>query len=105
MSYMYYYFLLRNVIHQFVHINVICHNKMCLTLNSSCHVSFKFFVIASKFSEPYTAREARIHVRHIRDVMKSVDLQEAYNGVDCNSLSFLNVVTSGNLTGNNINNI
>ncbi|KAJ3589974.1 hypothetical protein NHX12_007931 [Muraenolepis orangiensis] len=40
--------------------------------------------------EPYTVREARIHVRHIRDLLKSLDPSDAYNGVDCNSLSFLN---------------
>lgn len=44
-------------------------------------------------------REARIHVRHVRDLMKSVDMDDAYNGIDCNSLSFLNVVTSGDVLG------
>lgn len=47
--------------------------------------------------EPYTVREARIHVRHIRDLLKSVDPADAYNGVDCNSLSFLNTVTVGDI--------
>jgi protein TIF31 len=41
-------------------------------------------------------REARIHVRHVRDILKSLEMADAYNGVDCNSLSFLNVVTQGN---------
>ena len=50
-------------------------------------------------SEPYTIREARIHVRHIRDLLKSVDATDAYNGTDCNSLSFLNVVTGGDILG------
>ena len=40
-------------------------------------------------------REARIHVRHVRDILKSLEMADAYNGVDCNSLSFLNVVTQG----------
>ena len=44
-------------------------------------------------------REARIHVRHIRDLLKSVDPADAYNGVDCNSLSFLNTVTVGDILG------
>ena len=44
-------------------------------------------------------REARIHVRHVRDLLKSVDNQDAYNGVDCNSLSFLNVITGGDILG------
>ena len=28
--------------------------------------------------EPYTVREARIHVRHVRDLLKSVDNSDAY---------------------------
>lgn len=47
--------------------------------------------------EPYTVREARIHVRHIRDLLKSVDPADAYAGVDCNSVSFLNIVTVGDI--------
>lgn len=50
-------------------------------------------------SEPYTVREARIHVRHIRDLLKSLDPSDSYNGVDCNSLSFLSVYTDGDLGG------
>lgn len=46
-------------------------------------------------------REARIHVRHVRDILKSLEMADAYNGVDCNSLSFLNVVTQGDLLGMN----
>ncbi|KAJ8312586.1 hypothetical protein KUTeg_009959 [Tegillarca granosa] len=47
--------------------------------------------------EPYTVREARIHLRHVRDLLKSVDPADAYNGIDCNSLSFLNIVTVGDI--------
>ncbi|XP_078535441.1 clustered mitochondria protein homolog isoform X4 [Lissotriton helveticus] len=47
--------------------------------------------------EPYTVREARIHVRHIRDLLKSLDPSDSFNGVDCNSLSFLSVFTDGDL--------
>lgn len=47
--------------------------------------------------EPYTMREARIHVRHVRDLLKSTDSTDAYNGTDCNSLTFLNVVTQGDI--------
>ncbi|KAL8199255.1 UNVERIFIED_CONTAM: hypothetical protein K2H54_038781, partial [Gekko kuhli] len=46
---------------------------------------------------PYTVREARIHVRHIRDLLKSLDPSDAFNGVDCNSLSFLSIFTEGDL--------
>lgn len=49
--------------------------------------------------EPYTMREARIHVRHVRDLLKSIDPGDAYNGVECNSLSFLNTVTQGDIMG------
>ncbi|KAK6638065.1 hypothetical protein RUM44_008490 [Polyplax serrata] len=47
--------------------------------------------------EPYTIREARIHVRHVRDLLKSIDPADAYNGVDCSSLTFLNVITQGDI--------
>ncbi|XP_029027356.1 clustered mitochondria protein homolog isoform X2 [Betta splendens] len=47
--------------------------------------------------EPYTVREARIHVRQIRDLLKSLDPSDAYNGVDCISLSFLSIFTDGDL--------
>ena len=47
--------------------------------------------------EPYTMREARIHVRHVRDLLKSIEPSDAYNGVDCASLSFLNNVCSGDI--------
>ncbi|KAL1132056.1 hypothetical protein AAG570_010014, partial [Ranatra chinensis] len=47
--------------------------------------------------EPYTMREARIHVRHVRDLLKSLDPADSYNGVDCSSLSFVNIVTQGDI--------
>ncbi|XP_054711903.1 clustered mitochondria protein homolog [Uloborus diversus] len=47
--------------------------------------------------EPYTVREARIHVRHIRDLLKSLDTADAYNGAECSSFSFLNVITQGDI--------
>lgn len=47
--------------------------------------------------EPYTMREARIHVRHVRDLLKSMDPADAYNGVDGNSLTFLHTITQGDL--------
>lgn len=54
---------------------------------------------ACVITEPYTVREARIHVRHVRDLLKSVGLQDAYASVDCNSLSLLNIITGGNILG------
>ena len=53
-------------------------------------------------AEPYTVREARIHVRHVRDLLKSVGLQDAYASVDCNSLSLLNIITGGNILGQSL---
>ena len=47
--------------------------------------------------EPYTMREARIHVRHVRDLLKSMDPADAYNGVECSSLTFLHTITQGDL--------
>lgn len=47
--------------------------------------------------EPYTMREARIHVRHIRDLLKSMDPADAYNGLECYSLSFLQSITQDDL--------
>ena len=47
----------------------------------------------------YTMREARIHVRHIRDMLKALDLTDSYNGVEFNSLSFLNTITQGDILG------
>lgn len=48
--------------------------------------------------EPYTMREARIHVRHVRDLLKSMDPADAYNGVDCSSLTFLHTITQGEIS-------
>ena len=31
--------------------------------------------------EPYTMREARIHVRHVRDLLKSIDPCDSYRGL------------------------
>lgn len=47
--------------------------------------------------EPYTVREARIHLRHVRDLIKSLDYNDAYNGLDCHSLSFLYTITNGDI--------
>lgn len=49
--------------------------------------------------EPYTMREARIHVRHVRDLLKSIDYTDAYAGQECSSLAFLNVITQGDILG------
>jgi protein TIF31 len=47
--------------------------------------------------EPYTVREARLHVRHINDLIHSVDPIDNYNGVNCSSLTYLNDITNGDV--------
>ena len=43
-------------------------------------------------------REARLHVRHVRELLHSIDSVDAYNGADCNSLSYVNAVTEEDLS-------
>ncbi|XP_051536679.1 clustered mitochondria protein homolog isoform X2 [Myxocyprinus asiaticus] len=43
--------------------------------------------------DPYTVREVHIHLRHIRDLLKSLDLTDGYNGVEGSSPSFLSYFT------------
>ncbi|KAK6026370.1 hypothetical protein OSTOST_07684, partial [Ostertagia ostertagi] len=42
--------------------------------------------------EPYTLREARVHIRHVRDLLRHADQAEAASAVDMSSLSFLTSV-------------
>lgn len=70
-----------------------------IEINSDIKLPLTCSLILCLFSEPYTVREARIHVRHIRDLLKSLDPSDSYNGVDCNSLSFLSIFTDGDLGG------
>ncbi|XP_027033032.1 clustered mitochondria protein homolog isoform X2 [Tachysurus fulvidraco] len=43
--------------------------------------------------EPYTVREVRLHLRHFRDLLNSLDPTDAYNGIEGSSLSFLRFFT------------
>uniref|UniRef100_A0A673M9T2 Clustered mitochondria protein homolog n=1 Tax=Sinocyclocheilus rhinocerous TaxID=307959 RepID=A0A673M9T2_9TELE len=52
--------------------------------------------------EPYTVREVRIHLRHIREILKSLDLTDGYNGVEGSSPSFLSCVTEECLEGDGL---
>ena len=56
-------------------------------------------MVFTKISEPYTIREVRIHLRHIRDLLKSLDPADAYNGVEGSSLSFLRFFTEDHMEG------
>lgn len=38
---------------------------------------------------PYTIREARLHIRHLRELIRSLDITDAINGTDGNSLTYL----------------
>lgn len=76
---------------------VVPFGDLCAKGVSNCLIPVSFLTFCP--SEPYTVREARIHVRHIRDLLKSLDPSDAFNGVDCNSLSFLSVFTEGDLGG------
>uniref|UniRef100_A0AAQ4RB56 Clustered mitochondria (cluA/CLU1) homolog b n=1 Tax=Gasterosteus aculeatus aculeatus TaxID=481459 RepID=A0AAQ4RB56_GASAC len=45
--------------------------------------------------DPYTVRDARLHLRHVRDLLRSLNPADAYNGVNCSSLSYLTFYTRG----------
>uniref|UniRef100_A0AAX7T2P7 Clu domain-containing protein n=1 Tax=Astatotilapia calliptera TaxID=8154 RepID=A0AAX7T2P7_ASTCA len=46
--------------------------------------------------ESYSVRDARLHLRHVRDLLRSLDPTDAYNGVNGSSLSYLTFYTTGN---------
>ncbi|VDD87948.1 unnamed protein product [Enterobius vermicularis] len=45
--------------------------------------------------EPYTTREARIHLRHVRELVRCLDTADAVNGSEGASLSYLSSMTLG----------
>nr|XP_046267647.1 clustered mitochondria protein homolog isoform X2 [Scatophagus argus] len=45
--------------------------------------------------ESYSVRDARLHLKHVRDLLRSLDPADAYNGVNCSSLSYLTFYTRG----------
>ncbi|XP_038565524.1 clustered mitochondria protein homolog [Micropterus salmoides] len=45
--------------------------------------------------DSYSVRDARLHLRHVRDLLRSLDPADAYNGVNCSSLSYLSFYTRG----------
>ena len=73
-------------------------------LHISCPIlkwNFSMYGLCTKecFWKKYacSVREARIHVRHVRDLLKSVDSSDAYGGQDGASLAFLNSVCSNDI--------
>jgi protein TIF31 len=54
--------------------------------------------------EPYTVRQVRLHVRHINDLVHSIDLIDNYNATNCNSLTYVNELTANLEASDNNNN-
>ena len=44
-------------------------------------------------------REVRLHVRHINDLMHSIDQIDNFNAINCNSLTYVNEITNGDING------
>lgn len=61
-------------------------------LDNALHFTSIFFL---GFADSYSVRDARLHLRHIRDLLRSLDPTDAYNGVNCSSLSYLTFYTRG----------
>ncbi|KAI1724601.1 clustered mitochondria domain-containing protein [Ditylenchus destructor] len=49
--------------------------------------------IAKIKNQPYNVREARIHIRHLREILRALDSSDASNGIEFASFSFLSAVT------------
>jgi protein TIF31 len=49
--------------------------------------------VFSVIEEPYNIREARTHVRHLREIIRSHDISDAVNGVEFASFSCLTQIT------------
>ncbi|KAI3373788.1 hypothetical protein L3Q82_022368 [Scortum barcoo] len=54
--------------------------------------------------DAYTVRDARLHLRHVRDLLRSLDPADAFNGVNCSSLSYLTFYTRGDKDGESVGN-
>lgn len=58
---------------------------------------FESFVsVVAPVAESYSVRDARLHLRHVRDLLRSLDPTDAYNGMNGSSLSYLTFYTTGN---------
>ncbi|XP_041865030.1 clustered mitochondria protein homolog isoform X2 [Melanotaenia boesemani] len=49
--------------------------------------------------DSYSVRDVRLHLRHVRDLLRSLDPADAYNGVNGCSLSYLSLYTGGDNDG------
>ncbi|CAB1418258.1 unnamed protein product [Pleuronectes platessa] len=52
--------------------------------------------------DSYTVRDARLHLHHVCDLLRSLDPADAYNGVNGSSLSYLTFYTRGDKDGENV---
>ncbi|XP_070839589.1 clustered mitochondria protein homolog [Chaetodon trifascialis] len=52
--------------------------------------------------DSYSVRDARLHLRHVRDLLRSLDPADAYNGVNCSSLSYVSFYTRRDKDGESI---
>ncbi|XP_015229383.1 PREDICTED: clustered mitochondria protein homolog [Cyprinodon variegatus] len=58
-------------------------------------------VLIRVVEDPYSVRDARVHLRHIRSLLRSLDPADAYNGVNGRSLSYLSLYTKAEQNGEN----
>ncbi|KAM9348865.1 clustered mitochondria protein homolog [Symphorus nematophorus] len=54
--------------------------------------------------DSYSVRDTRLHLRHVRDLLRSLDPADAYNGVNCSSLSYLTFYTRGDKDSESLGN-
>ncbi|XP_043571539.1 clustered mitochondria protein homolog isoform X1 [Chiloscyllium plagiosum] len=84
-----------------------CH-RTCFSLQHDGNILDNFAGLASieglkdgsvlrVVEEPYTVREVKFHIRHVRDLLKCLDPVDAYNGIELNSSSFLTTISEGDI--------
>ena len=56
-------------------------------------------MLSNFFSEPYSVRESRIHVRRLRDLLSTAFESNAYSAADNLSLSFCVAVSGVDVEG------
>ncbi|TKS65350.1 Clustered mitochondria protein -like protein [Collichthys lucidus] len=54
--------------------------------------------------DSYSVRDACLHLRHVRDLLRSLDPADAYNGVNCSSLSYLTLYIRGDKNSESVGN-
>ncbi|XP_039267294.2 clustered mitochondria protein homolog [Styela clava] len=48
--------------------------------------------------EPYSLREVKVHLRHVRELLNSLEFEEAHLGAEGHSLSYLNIITQNDVS-------